>query len=169
MRKRVLILDTSVLCCWLQVPGKETAGPSSDQWNHTRIDVLLKAEGEKRALFVLPLATLIETGNHIAQASSNRFALACSLADYLRRAANENSPWAAFTAQSELWGVDNLRVLADSWPKLASCGITLGDATIKDVADYYSKAGYDVKIVTGDQALKAHEPAKPVAIPRRRK
>ena len=47
--------------------------------------------------------------------------------------------------------------------------MTLGDATIKDVADYYAKAGYDVKIVTGDQALKAHEPVKSLAIPRRRK
>ena len=27
MSKRVLILDTSVLCCWLQVPGKDEAGP----------------------------------------------------------------------------------------------------------------------------------------------
>lgn len=59
--------------------------------------------------------------------------------------------------------------MALSWPKLAATGMTLGDATIKDVADYYAKAGYDVKIVTGDQALKAHEPVKPVAIPRRRK
>lgn len=36
MRKRVLILDTSVLCCWLQVPGKETAGPA----NHRTVRAL---------------------------------------------------------------------------------------------------------------------------------
>ena len=34
MSKRVLILDTSVLCCWLQVPGKEEAGPVNDRWDH---------------------------------------------------------------------------------------------------------------------------------------
>jgi hypothetical protein len=169
MRNRVLILDTSVLCCWIKVPGKQTAGPSNNRWDHDRINDLLTAERKLNTIFVLPLATLIETGNHIAQASGERYELASNLAACLRQAADECSPWAAFTAQSELWSVENLRVLADSWPKLAASGITLGDATIKDVADYYAKAGYDVEIVTGDQALKAHEPTKPVAIPRRRK
>ena len=26
--KKVLVIDTSVLCVWLKVPGKETCGPS---------------------------------------------------------------------------------------------------------------------------------------------
>ena len=169
MRNRVLILDTSVLCCWLKVPGKQTAGPSNDRWDYDRINDLLAAESKLNTIFVLPLATLIETGNHIAQASGERFELASSLADYLRQAADECSPWAAFTAQSELWSVENLRVLAERWPKLAVSRMTIGDATIKDVADYYAKAGYHVEIVTGDQALKAHEPSKPAVIPRRRR
>lgn len=28
--KKVLDVDTSVLCVWLKVPGKETCGPSND-------------------------------------------------------------------------------------------------------------------------------------------
>lgn len=28
--RKVLVLDTSVLCCWLKVPGRETAGPLED-------------------------------------------------------------------------------------------------------------------------------------------
>ena len=92
MRKRVLILDTSVLCCWLKVPGKQTAGPSNDRWNHDQINDLLTAERKLNTIFVLPLATLIETGNHIAQASGERYELASSLADYLRQAADECSP-----------------------------------------------------------------------------
>ncbi len=169
MSKRVLILDTSVLCCWLQVPGKEEAGPISDRWNHARIDRLLEQERAKGSTFVLPIATLIETGNHIAQAGSQRFERASSLADYLREAADAKSPWAAFTDQSPLWQPENLRTLADSWPQLANGGTTIGDATIKDVAEYYAKASYFVEILTGDAGLKAYEPATPAAIPRRRR
>lgn len=169
MSKRVLILDTSVLCCWLQVPGKEEAGPVNDRWNHDRINVLLEQERIKESTFVLPIATLIETGNHIAQAPSHRFQCASSLAGYLREAADAQSPWAAFTDQSRLWQSDNLRALAATWPKLANGGTSIGDHTIKDVAEYYAKAGYFVEILTGDAGLKAYEPARPIAIPRRRR
>lgn len=169
MSKRVLILDTSVLCCWLQVPGKEDAGPANDRWNHDRIKVLLDQERAKNSTFVLPIATLIETGNHIAQAPSHRFERASSLASYLRETADAKSPWAAFTDQSPLWQAENLRTLADSWPQLAKGGTTIGDATIKDVAEYYAKAGYFVEILTGDEGLKAYQPAQPPAIPRRRR
>ena len=169
MSKRVLILDTSVLCCWLQVPGKEKAGPIHDRWDHDRINLLLQQERAKNSTFVLPIATLIETGNHIAQAPSHRFECASSLAAYLREAADAQSPWAAFTDQSPLWQAENLRTLANNWPRLANTGITIGDATIKDVAEYYAKAGYFVEILTGDAGLKAYEPIKPTAIPRRRR
>lgn len=169
MNRRVLILDTSVLCCWLQVPGKEEAGPSHDRWNHARIDKLLEQERVKGSTFVLPIATLIETGNHIAQAPNYRFERAKNLACYLRSAADAQSPWAAFTDQSSLWQSGNLRLLADSWPELARGGMSIGDATIKDVAAFYAKAGYFVEILTGDAGLKAYEPAKPAVIPRRRR
>lgn len=168
MSKRVLILDTSVLCCWLQVPGKEQAGTAEDRWTHERIDTLLKEEQAKQSTFVLPVATLIETGNHIAQVNGDRFSLATKLADYLRLAADACSPWAVFTEQADLWQADNLRALAKSWPEQAKQRLSIGDATIKDVAEYYHKAGFAVEILTGDQGLKAYEPAKPVNIPRRR-
>jgi len=80
LSKRVLILDTSVLCCWLQVPGKDKAGPKNDCWDHDRIDNLLAQERAKKVLRLPNIATLIETGNHIAQASSLRFERASALA-----------------------------------------------------------------------------------------
>ena len=126
-------------------------------------------ERAKGSTFVLPMATLIETGNHIAQAPNQRFERASSLADYLREAADAQSPWAAFTDQSPLWQAENLRTLANTWPPLAAGGTSIGDATIKDVAEHYAKAGYFVEILTGDEGLKAYEPAQPLAIPRRRR
>lgn len=168
MGRRVLILDTSVLCCWLQVPGKEEAGTAEDRWTHARIDTLLQLEQAKHSTFVLPVATLIETGNHIAQVAGDRFSLASKLADYLRLAADACSPWAAFTEQADLWQADNLRTLSENWPAQAAQKLSIGDATIKDVAEYYHNAGYTVEILTGDQGLKAYEPVRLVPIPRRR-
>lgn len=168
MSRKVLILDTSVLCCWLKVPGKEEAGPANDRWDHARIEQLLNEEKKQGSTFVLPMATLIETGNHIAQAPEHRYERATALAAHLRDATDANTPWAAFTEQSSLWDTENLCALADSWPALAAGGITIGDATIKNVAERYASAGYSVEILTGDQGLKAYEPAKPVLIPRRR-
>lgn len=168
MSKRVLILDTSVLCCWLKVPGKDETGPVNDRWDHERINVLLVQERAKNSTFVLPIATLIETGNHIAQAPQYRFERASSLAGYLREAADAQSPWAAFTDQSQLWQAESLRALANTWPHLANGGLSIGDATIKDVAEYYAKAGYFVEILTADAGLKAYQPAQLVARPRRR-
>lgn len=169
MSRKVLILDTSILCCWLQVPDKETAGPADDLWNHERIAQLLAEERQNGSTFVLPMATLIETGNHIAQARTHRFKCARALAAHLRDAANASTPWAAFTDQSPLWEAANLRTLAETWPPMASSGLTIGDATIKEVAEYYAQGGISVEILTGDAGLKAYEPARPAQIPRRRR
>lgn len=169
MSRRVLIIDTSVLCCWLRVPGKAEAGPVEDRWDYDRINNLLIAEIAKKSTLVLPLATLIETGNHISQAGGNRYECATALAKHLREAANSTSPWAAFTDQTELWNPGSLNSLADSWPQLAAQKLSIGDTTIKDVADFYAKAGFSVEILTGDKGLKAHEPAQPLLTPRRRR
>ena len=68
--RRVLILDTSILCCWLQVPGKDSFGSGDNHWNHERVSQVIDAEQSKNSLFVLPVASIIETGNHIAQSKA---------------------------------------------------------------------------------------------------
>jgi hypothetical protein len=150
------------------VPGKSTTGEGDELWDKQRVDELIALEVGRGSTLVLPIATLIETGNHIAQASQYRFERAQALVTHLRQALASTSPWAAFTQQSDLWGNENLQRLADDWPALAAHKMSIGDATIKFVADYYSLAGYEVEIITADTGLKAYEPRKPVAIPRRR-
>jgi hypothetical protein len=166
MAGRVLILDTSVLCCLLEIPGKETAGSGDEQWDHNKISALL--DSEVGATRVLPLATVIETGNHIAQSSGDRYQIAKALGELISSAAEAASPWAAFADQAELWGSANLVSLANEWPHLATGGTSIGDATIKLVAEYYARAGYEVEIVTGDAGLKAYQPMVPPRTPRRR-
>lgn len=168
MPGRVLVIDTSVLCCWLRVPGKDTAGPRDNLWTHERIDQLLQKAPKEGATLVLPLAVLIETGNHIAQCNGDRYALAGLLARLLTDAVNGNSPWVPFAGQDELWEREGLLKLADTWPALAARKISIGDATIKDVAEFYAESGLQVEIITGDEGLAAYTPAAPVMQPRRR-
>jgi hypothetical protein len=164
--KKVLILDTSVLCCLLDVAGKATCGPEGDKWNKTRIEKLLATE--KDATIVMPLASIIETGNHIAQAGARRFETATAFCEKLMAVADAKIPWAAFSEQADLWSPDSLRQIASDWPDLAKTGLSMGDATIKTVAEYYGKTGMSVEIITGDSGLKAYETIAPVLIPRRR-
>lgn len=168
MSKRVLIIDTSVLCCWLKVPGKDTAGPDGDTWTYERSEQVLSQAIKDGATLVLPLAALIETGNHIAQCNGDRYLLAGQLSRLLTESVNGRNPWVPFSGQEELWGREALLRLADSWPALAAGGTSIADATIKDVAEFYAETGLHVEIVTGDQGLRAYTPAAPVVRPRRR-
>ena len=86
----------------------------------------------------------------------------------MSKSADQLSPWAAFSDQATLWTPEKIKVLADAWPDLALRKLSLGDATIKDVAEYYAQMGGVVEILTGDQGLKAYEPLAPPEIPRRR-
>lgn len=167
--RKVIIMDTSILCCWLNIPGKETCGPVDDQWNKQRVEEIILKEKSKKATFVLPFATIIETGNHIAQAKVRRYEVASEFAEILRQTAENQSPWAAFTDQSVLWSEEGLKTLAEEWPSLAAQGLAIGDSTIKNVADYYASSGNEVVILTGDRLLRTYTPAKPALIPRRRK
>lgn len=167
--KTVVVIDTSILCVWLKVPGLETCGPDDDRWVFDRVDPVIKSHIGAGSSLILPLTTIIETGNHIAQATGDRFALAKDLGELMRKAADAESPWAAFSEQAERWAPENLKKVAEVWPPLAAQKMSLGDATIKDVADYYAAMGYKVSLLTGDKQLAAHEPSPPQLTPRRRK
>ncbi|HEY9614351.1 type II toxin-antitoxin system VapC family toxin [Allocoleopsis sp.] len=166
---KVLIIDTSILCVYLGVPGKDTCGSDKNKRDKKRADKLLQKEEKESTTFVLPLAVIIETGNHIAQASSKRYEMAQALAEIMEKVADEKTPWTAFTHQSKLWEAEGLKKLAEEWPKLAVQKISIGDATIKAVAEYYGKLGSQVEILTGDGGLKSYEPAPPLSRLKRRR
>ena len=169
MKSKVLVIDTSILCCWLEIPGKETCGNDDDKWERNRVKNLINEETKQGATIVLPLATIIETGNHISQARSMKYECAKELANLINLAADNSTPWAAFSDQDSLWTSDELKRLALEWPELAMQNISLGDATIKLVAEYYAKGGYEVEILTGDSGLKSYQPTVVAPEPRRRK
>ena len=169
MKNKVLIFDTSVLCVWLRVPGKETCGPENNRVTFEYVNRKIETEKNQGTTFVLPIASIIETGNHIAHSPGDRHVAGHAFADIISATADQISPWAAFTEQSDLWKKENLKVLAARWKESVISGQSLGDASIVDVANYYASAGFHVEIFTGDQGLKAYEPIETVVKPRRRR
>lgn len=167
--RKILIIDTSILCVWLKVTNMEVCGPDDDKWDFLRVDSKIRKEQSAGTTFVLTIATIIETGNHIAHAHGDRFALGKALGTIIDKVVEEKSPWAAFTEQSELWKPENLKRLSDKWQTTVAQGQSLGDASIVDVAEYFAEAGFEVEIFTGDQGLKSYEPAIKPFVPRRRR
>ncbi len=153
-KRKVLIIDTSILCVWLEVPTKKEC----KDWDKELVDELIKEEIKQKSTLVLPLATIIETGNHIAHSKGNIFELAEKLSKLMIEAADETSPWAAFTRQSDLWSAEEFKRLANEYPELAKQGLTMGDITIKFIAEFYATMGYTPDIMTGDKLLKSYEP-----------
>ena len=171
---KVIIIDTSVFCVYLKLPGWTSCGKGANTWDFESIDQKLKNEETKGTSFVLPLATIIETGNHISQSTGNRYQLAERFGSIMIDCADDKDPWTAFSQQADLWTDETLKNLAGTWPELAAQKISIGDATIKEVADYYARTGYiEVEIFSGDAGLKAYQPPLPkqigVPTPRRRK
>lgn len=164
---RFLIIDTSILCVYLQIPGKQTCGPQEDLWTFERVSAEIERAKEKNTSLVLPLATLIETGNHISQIKGDKILpYAEAFASLLQDSVNSVNPWDAFVGQNELWNTEELQRYAEEWPAMAAKTISLGDASIVRVAEYLNQTG-NVKIFTGDGGLRALSP--PAQSPRQRR
>ena len=167
--RKVLLIDTSLLCVWLKVPGKETAG--NNKWDFELVNDKILTEIEKGTTLVLPLATVIETGNHIAQAkttnSDSKRITSEKFAEIMIAAADETSPWAAFREQIVLWEAEGLKNLAEKFPNQVVKKTSMGDASIAVLGYYYHEKGFHVEFLTDDNGLKSQEPAPPKSPTRR--
>lgn len=162
--RKVLLIDTSLLRGWLKVPGKETAG--NNKWDFELVNEKILTEIEKGTTLVLPLATVIETGNHISQAkntnSDSKRITSEEFAKIMIAAADEKSPWAAFREQIVLWEAEGLKNLAEKFPNQAVEKTSMGDASIVVLGwYYYQEKGFHVEFLTDDNGLKSQEPPQP--------
>jgi hypothetical protein len=99
--RRVSFIDTSVMCELVEVPGKCRGDEAIANELRTR-----STDGER---FIVPLTTVVETGNHIAQAKTgNRRAAATRFAALLEAAAAGRTP---FEANQVTWDPDFLAAL----------------------------------------------------------
>lgn len=83
--ERVLFIDTSVLCNIIDVPGRNQ--------HRDKVRAEFRDLIDEGVNFVIPVTAVIETGNHIANASGDRRAAANRLAELLEEATLNNAPW----------------------------------------------------------------------------
>ncbi len=159
MTATVTMVDTSVLCELLQVPGKSNPARSAD----VRAEVDRRwHEGER---FVIPITAVIETGNHIAQADGNRYDVAGRLVRLLRVAISEESHWRVL--QTRL-GAEFLTSLCagdstgQSLATLAAARVGAGDIAILVERDQFlaTTAIRNVQVWTFDEGLNAQAAAR---------
>lgn len=141
---------------WLKVPGRETTGENG-YINFEYVDNYIKSAIDNGAQLVLPITTLIETGNFIAHCKSNREHSVNQMVDIINNVADGKLPWVAIDSQNNLLKGDKLKELAADWSKtVISEDQSIGDAAIVKVAEYLSSL-FDVEIFTGDGGLKNYE------------
>jgi hypothetical protein len=163
-------VDTSILTNILQVPHK------CERYQEIR-DELIQRESAGVA-FVLPTATIIETGNHVFQLKDGAQRRSCAqrYVAVLRRTAQGQTPWTLF---ARTWSSELLHALCDG----ASTGFDLvehatrsqlgaGDLSIVIERDMYAAQndGLTVRIWTVDDRLNtwAEVPAQRSGVEARR-
>ena len=121
--KSVKLIDTSVLCELLEIPGK--SNPSDSGKIRNEFCKLVRED----VSFILPLATVLETGNHIAQNGNGnvRRTKAKELANFVGKSLEESSPFLS----PPFWQDEDLRAWMVQFPTSAMQGIGLGDVSIK--------------------------------------
>ncbi len=152
----IVFIDTSVLCNLLRIPGK------AQQQDEVRED--LRHHTEARDTFVLPMAAIIETGNHIEHlpTGDERRRCAQGLTDILRLVAQETQPWVLVETE---WNSELLKQFCDggdggSTPpfiEVATQGaLGGGDLAILIERDRYEKRVMAQAVIwTYDQQLEA--------------
>jgi hypothetical protein len=170
--KKIIIIDTSILCVWLQVPGKDTCGSGISTIDYAKVKEIIDTAIINGATLVLPLATIIETGNHITHAKGDKYLISNAFCEQIKASIDETSPWAAFSHQSNLWQGENFKKMLQKWQEGVNTNHSLGDASIVEVANFYTELpNTDVEIFTGDDGLKSYQQVKKesIIVPRRRK
>lgn len=116
----ITIVDTSVLLNILDVPGRNQRRAEV----LSRLNLLIDAGDH---LFI-PMAAIVEVGNHIAQVANgnHRRTAALRFVAEVRRALNDEAPWKPINFPS------NQAVLGwlDAFPDSASQGVGMGDLSI---------------------------------------
>jgi hypothetical protein len=98
----VTFIDTCVLCNLLPVPGRDQNS------KEIRDEMLIRRELGER--FILPVSTIIETGNHIAHMNNghDRRVAAEKFTGMLKLSMDGKAPW---TLHQFEWGRDFLSIL----------------------------------------------------------
>lgn len=151
----VVFVDTSVMCNLTRVPFL-------DQDAEQIISEMSRRTREDGALFILPITTVIETGNHIAQVKDGhkRRTTAERFVGFLEFIIAGKTPWALHDVA---WNKEFLQMLIDgagsgvSFLDQSSAKVGAGDLCILAERDQYTqRTGVQATIWTLDTALDSY-------------
>jgi hypothetical protein len=116
----ICLLDTSILCELLEVPHlcKDPAGVLSE----------LEQRIKDRETFLLPLSTIVETGNHVGQNGDGqaRRSAAERFVNLIRHALRGQTPF----TPTPFFETEELLIWLEEFPEWATRGSGLADLTI---------------------------------------
>jgi len=148
-------VDTSILCCLIRIPKF-----CDDEYMEVEdefIGILTRNE-----TLILPIASIIETGNHVAHISDGgmRRRVANKFAQYLRDTADNEAPWTLINLE---WTSEDLRRFADGFPAQAVQQLGFGDMSIIDAYEDYKERtpGVSVRIWSKDGHLMTYRHEAP--------
>lgn len=117
----IVLMDTSVFCNVIDVPG----------FNQDRDSVLTELGNliQRRDTLLLPMAAVLETGNHIAQVAGGggvRRKVAQRFCDNVSMAIDGTLPW----TPTPFWETEDLKGWLSDFPDHAMRGVGMGDLSI---------------------------------------
>lgn len=106
MSKKLCLVDTSILLNILNVPNRKQ--------KREEVIATFREKIEAGETFFLPLATIIETGNHIGHLpdGNDRYGYACALVQQVKMALEGTSPFVPL----DLCSTDDLRQWMNDFP-----------------------------------------------------
>lgn len=117
----VRFIDTSIMCNLLEIPGK-----CSDK---EKVKQEWKAVLDRKETLILPLATIVETGNHIAHIADGhvRRTIAMKFKEYLTKTAESKAPW---TLYGNALDEEEIKYIAENMESYILSQVGIGDMTI---------------------------------------
>ncbi|MDE6567249.1 MAG: hypothetical protein K2K70_05915 [Lachnospiraceae bacterium] len=124
----IKFIDTSVMLNLLEVPNRcADAEEVKEQW---------KKNLAAKDVLIMPIATIIETGNHIAHIANGnkRRKIAGKFSEYLRKTAEGEAPWQLYDVKNR---EEELLYLAENIEDFATREIGIGDMSIIYAYQHY--------------------------------
>lgn len=119
--REIHLIDTSVFCCILKVPKM----CSEEQQREARAE-LKHLTSRAGTSLLLPVATIYETGNHIAHAPSRRESVARNFVAFVRAGFDRQPPWTL----TPLPNHEEMSSWLATFPEHAEMKMGLGDLSI---------------------------------------
>ena len=101
----IRFIDTSVMMNLLEVPGRCADSQMIKEEFRQVLD--------NKEVLILPIATIIETGNHIAHINNgnSRRTIASKFGEFLRKTAEGKAPWQLYGIELDKEGVGDMSII----------------------------------------------------------